>query len=65
MRLNDLFEQDLLNPKPILLGGGYNETIEKTTKTNSEAILLATLFGLTTLLIVLNFKTYESRRKEN
>lgn len=65
MKITDLFKQDILNPKPILLREGYDETIQKTTKIKSEAILLAVLFGLTTLLIVLNTKNYESRRKEN
>jgi hypothetical protein len=65
MRINDLFKQDILNPKPILIkeyGGVINQT---KTKINSEVILLALLFGLTTILITSKQISYGTTRKEN
>jgi len=68
MRITDLFKQDILNPKPILIkeyGGSLERTIERTTTINSEAIILALLFGLTTVLLTLKTINYGTTRKEN
>lgn len=68
MRLNDLFKQDILNPKPILLkeyGGAIERTKEIKTTINSEAVLMVLLFGLTAILLTTKISKYETRRKEN
>jgi hypothetical protein len=65
MRITDLFKQDILNPKPILIkehGGLLNQT---KTKLNSEAILLSLLFGLTAIIVTLKKTPYGTTRKEN
>ena len=65
MRINDLFNQDILNPKPILIkeyGGIINQT---KTKMNSDVILLALLFGLTTIVLTSKKLSYGTTRKEN
>lgn len=64
MKITDLFKQDILNPKPILIkqNGG---TIERPSSLNSETILLILLFGLTAILITSKQITYGKSRKEN
>jgi hypothetical protein len=64
MKITDLFNQDILNPKPIIkeYEGAINET---NTKLNSEAILLTLLFGLTIVVLTLKTKKYGTTRKEN
>lgn len=64
MRITDLFKQDILNPKPILIKE-YGGTIEKPSSINSEAILLTLLFGLTVILLTSKQITYGTSRKEN
>lgn len=64
MKITDLFNQDILNPKPIIKE--YGGTIDGTnTKINSEAILLTLLFGLTIVVLTLKTKKYGTTRKEN
>jgi hypothetical protein len=68
MKINDLFEQDILNPKPILIkeyGGRIERTIERKTTINSETILMVLLFGLTAILLTNNTSNYGKKRKEN
>jgi hypothetical protein len=64
MKITDLFNQDILNPKPIIkeYGGAIDET---NTKLNLEAILLTLLFGLTIVVLTLKTKKYGTTRKEN
>jgi|GEM_PF-7110491 len=64
MKINDLFKEDLLNSKPILINE-YGVTIEKKTSNNFEILLLALLFGLTTILITTKYKYNERTTKEN
>ena len=64
MKISDLFKQDILNPKPILIKE-YGGTIEKPSSINSEAILLSLLFGLTVILLTSKQITYGTSRKEN
>lgn len=64
MKITDLFNQDILNPKPIIKE--YGGTIDETnTKLNLEAILLTLLFGLTIVVLTLKTKKYGTTRKEN
>jgi hypothetical protein len=68
MKINDLFKQDILNPKPILLkeyGGTIERTIERKRTINSEAVLMVLLFGLTAILLITKTSNNETRRKEN
>jgi hypothetical protein len=68
MKITDLFKQDILNPKPILIkeyGGSLERTIERKTTINSETILMVLLFGLTTILITTKQISYGTTRKEN
>lgn len=64
MKITDLFNQDILNPKPIIkeYGGAIDET---NTKLNLEAILLTLLFGLTIVVLTLKTKKHGTTRKEN
>lgn len=64
MKITDLFNQDILNPKPIIkeYAGAIDET---NTKLNLEAILLTLLFGLTIVVLTLKTKKYGTTRKEN
>jgi hypothetical protein len=64
MKITDLFNQDILNPKPIIkeYGGALDET---NTKLNLEAILLTLLFGFTIVVLTLKTKRYGTTRKEN
>lgn len=64
MKITDLFKQDILNPKPILIKE-YGGTIERPFSINSEAILLTLLFGLTVILVTSKQITYGTSRKEN
>lgn len=64
MKITDLFKQDILNPKPILIKQ-HGGTIERPSPLNSEAILLTLLFGLTAILITSKQITYGTSRKEN
>jgi len=68
MKITDLFKQDILNPKPIILKE-YEGTIERTKERkitiNSEAVLMVLLFGLTAILLTTKISKYETRRKEN
>ena len=64
MKISDLFKQDILNPKPILIKE-YGGTIEKLSSINSEAILLTLPFGLTVILLTSKQITYGTSRKEN
>jgi hypothetical protein len=64
MKINDLFKQDILNPKPILLKE-YGGTIERKKTINSEAVLMVLLFGLTAILLITKASNNETRRKEN
>lgn len=64
MKITDLFKQDILNPKPILLKE-YEATIERPSSLNSEAILLTLLFGLTVIIVTSKQVTYGTTRKEN
>jgi hypothetical protein len=68
MKITDLFKQDILNPKPILLkeyGGTIERTIERKRTINSEAVLMVLLFGLTAILLITKTSNNETRRKEN
>lgn len=68
MRITDLFRQDILNPKPILLkeyGGTVNSTLERKTTINSEAVLMVMLFGLTAVLLTTKISKHGTTRKEN
>ena len=64
MKITDLFKQDILNPKPILIKE-YGGTTEKPSSINSETILLTLLFGLTAIILTSKLITYETARKEN
>lgn len=64
MKITDLFKQDILNPKPILIKE-YGGTIERPSSINSEAILLTFLFGVTAIIVTLKKTTYGTTRKEN
>jgi|LakMenEpi03Aug12_release.lakeMendotaPanAssembly.Ray.scaffolds.fasta_scaffold2513044_2 hypothetical protein len=68
MKITDLFKQDILNPKPIILkeyGGIIEKTKDKKSTINSEAVLMVMLFGLTTILLTTKTSKYETRRKED
>jgi hypothetical protein len=64
MKITDLFNQDILNPKPIIKenAGALDGT---NTKLNLEAILLTLLFGFTIVVLTLKTKRYGTTRKEN
>ncbi|MBP9848497.1 MAG: hypothetical protein KBC58_03585 [Flavobacterium sp.] len=64
MKITDLFKQDILNPKPILIKE-YGGTTERPSSINSEAILLTLLFGLTVILVTSKQITNGTSRKEN
>ena len=64
MKITDLFKQDILNPKPVLIRE-YGVTTERTSSLNSEAILLTLLFGLTAIIVTSKQITYGTARKEN
>ncbi|WP_445717313.1 hypothetical protein [Flavobacterium sp.] len=64
MKISDLFKQDILNPKPILIKE-YGGIIERPSSINSEAILLTLLFGLTAILVTSKQISYGTTRKEN
>jgi hypothetical protein len=64
MKITDLFKQDILNPKPILIKE-YRGIIERQSSINSEAILLTLLFGLTVILVTSKQISYGTTRKEN
>jgi len=63
MKITDLFEHDILNPKPILIkeSGGV---IEETNKINPEAVFLVLMFSLTIILLTLKNSKDDSRKKE-
>jgi hypothetical protein len=68
MKITDLFKQDILNPKPILIkeyGGRLERTIERKPPINSETILMVMLFGITAILLTTNTSNYGTKRKEN
>ena len=68
MKINDLFKQDILNPKPILVkeyGERIERTIERKTTINSETIIMVLLFGLTAILLTTKTSNYETRRTKD
>lgn len=63
MKIDDLFKQDILNIKPILIkeSGGV---IEKTNKINPEAVFLVLMFSLTIITLTIKNSKDDSRKKE-
>lgn len=63
MKINDLFIQDLLNPKAIVIKE-QGKMIELTKKENlSEVMLIGFMFVLTVIIITNKTKLYAIRKK--